>query len=505
MTSGFDPLASARAVREQRLYPPVAADLPTFGAHGLWRAGTQALRTVIEGWWVGEAERVQPILADAARWLDAPEAQGLPWGEPALFHEAEHRHARALAAWMTGQDDAARWREAAATFARLAKEDEASDDDGDDSRAAEMLCLAMAGETPAPASGGHGLAAELGAALHEAAMLGEFLVRRLAGLVGDAPELLVTTLCAYAFGHVGQCPSPPDAIALAQPLLPKLVLAPAYRERGWRDAEEASAEAGRLKLAQVEQLAPLFALTRDRDAVPQGEVPALATWTRHPGLDLELDWQSEGGRTWIEARGAMAGRLIGALAGLGDGRIADGPDPHFAEQLSVPPGARHAGNAALRWRTLAALLRAGDADRTIARALVAAGLVDPDWRVRMLAVYGTGALELADLAERAQSAALPPADYAGLNGDDRHTLLALRDAAAGSANGIGLPSATHDGAGPGGARRIAFVGRIAALIGAPEQLAAPGDRHEALLAALLDLPEADDSRWPRAWQSWRKP
>src|SRR5215831_17759183 len=111
--ASFNPIASARAVREDRLYPPRQADLDRFGDHGLWRAGTEALRTVIEAWWVGEAERVRPILRDAARWLGEPAACGLPWGEPAAFYEAEHRHARALVCWMTGHDDGARWREAA--------------------------------------------------------------------------------------------------------------------------------------------------------------------------------------------------------------------------------------------------------------------------------------------------------------------------------------------------------------------------------------------------------
>jgi len=138
-------------------------------------------------------------------------------------------------------------------------------------------------------------------------------------------------------------------------------------------------------------------------------------------------------------------------------------------------------------------------DPVAATALVAAGLADTDWRVRMAAVWGVGRLRIAALADRARAAALPALDDPGINGDDRHTLLALRDAAALRATGAMPETPTNDGAGPGGARRAAFVARIGALLDLLPL--PPADRSAALIAALARLPLSRGSL-PRAWGRW---
>jgi HEAT repeat len=256
-----------------------------------------------------------------------------------------------------------------------------------------------------------------------------------------------------------------------------------------------------LSWQRVESAVLALGLVRDADAAPQPEPPHFASWTRQPGLDLEIDWHAPPQQPrWLEVRGDEAGEAAATLAGALGGRRAPTEAEALAELLTVPPSAANAGNSAARWELLAVLVRSPAADRGLAEPLIAAGLRDPDWRVRMTAVWGVGALRIGPLAAAAASAPLPDAAYEGLNGDDRRTLLALRDAARDRAAGSSPAPPDREGGGPGGAGRAAFVGRVGALF---DRLAPPpGDRHEALLMALLRMPGIARDRTAGAWHAW---
>jgi hypothetical protein len=253
---------------------------------------------------------------------------------------------------------------------------------------------------------------------------------------------------------------------------------------------------------EVERAVLALGVVRDADAIPQPEPPDFASWTSQPGLELEVDWHAPPKQPrWLEVRSDEASQAATLAEALG-ARLAPDASDALAELLTVPPSAAAAGgNSGARWEILTTLVRSpAEVDRKTAEPLVAAGLRDPDWRVRMTAVWGVGALRLDRLADAAGSAPLPDPGYEGLNAEDRRTLLALRDAARDRAAGRSPAAADRDGAGPGGSRRAAFVARIAALF---DRLAPPPrDRHEALLMALLGMPGVERTHIPRAWRKW---
>ena len=81
-----------------------------------------------------------------------------------------------------------------------------------------------------------------------------------------------------------------------------------------------------------------FGLVRDPDNEPQPPRPFFASWTRHPALDLEVDWHApEGEIPWIEVRGEEAAPFVEAITGAGAGRMAPDPQAALAELLTVPP------------------------------------------------------------------------------------------------------------------------------------------------------------------------
>ena len=491
--SDFDPIETAEGARSHRFYPPTPAHLPRFGAHGAWQAGMQALIDVLSGWWVGEPRRFDDVLERAAEWLFLPDDEGAPWGDQPCVSEALHRHARALAAHMLGHDDGRLWIEAATAIGRTLSDPTA---DAYLSARALDLCRRM-GEPVAPpgALEDPPTAALLRTMRDEGA---EMLTAR--------PGLEPSTLYFYAFGRLGGVTPRSLCPLFCYVTAPELPLPPALRERGWSDAVEARARLpSRVDFGRLDRLLRLLGLARDPDAIVQPARPEFASWTSQPGLELEVDWHAPAGAPpWLEMRGRAAGRVAAALAEALGGTLAPGGDSALAAILAVPPAAKSAGNAQVRWEILAATVRAApEVERRAAEPLVEAGLRDPDWRVRMTAVWGVGALRITRLADAASAAPLPDSGYDGLNGDDRRTLLALRDAASDRAAGRGPGEPHRDGAGPGGARRAAFVGRIAALfdILAPP----PGDRHEALVLALLMTPGLASSQLPRAWAKWLGP
>lgn len=157
------------------------------------------------------------------------------------------------------------------------------------------------------------------------------------------------------------------------------------------------------------------------------------------------------------------------------------PAEPLAALLRVPPGARDPANAARRREVLRIVL-AGPAEPMLTQALLAAGLDDPDGRVRMVAVLAVGRLKLADLAKRAMAAPVPAAGTDGFGQEDRRTLLALRHAAHDLA--LGLPPGTGVAGGPD-----SRPGRIAHQTGLHGLLAGTGPsgdpRADALVADLL--------------------
>lgn len=495
----FDPLELAVAVREGRMSPPAVDDLDRFGARGAWQAGSAALRVALAGWWVGETARVEAVLALAADWFSRSETDAVPWGDPPLFYEARQRHARALAGWMTGSDHLVRWREAATALAAYDRV-KAPGEVIDEVERAVLNALADAAPAALPTDEADVLDA-LTNPTRAPAVHPRFVALLERHLESD-PDTVPTTLLAYAFGRCARLRDPAACVSFAYALLPQLPLPPGLIERGWSDACDARASVWNLSIGTLHHVLMLLGLTRDRDAVVQPAPPTFASWTRHPALDLEVDWHAPSGETpWIEVRGDGAGRLAAALAEASEGAVRSDPIAAFAELLTAPPTMHDPANGQTRWEILTTALAGRDTAATEALTpLIGAGLADTDWRVRMAAVWGVGALRLSTFADRAATAQLPAANSTGLNADDRHVLLALRDAAILRARGdVPLPP-TRAGSGPGGTARAAFVAKVGTLF--ENAASPPTDRGAALIAALLRQPDLAQDRLPRSWRTW---
>lgn len=497
----FDPRAFAGLVRSGRLSAPAREERPRYGSRGAWRAGTEALCLALTCWWVGERAQGDRLLALAREWLQAPEDEGRPWGDPPAYHEARHRQARALAAWAAGDDDSRLWAEAAdAIDAWLGIHPGSPSDD----RLLDAgLCRWMSGANPVgpwPPGSASDLLRVLAGGEMVTTAFGEYFRSDAARHVGEVPDLTAATLHAAAFGRSAQLKDTMLCLLAAYVLVPALPLPPALIEEGWKDGEQANAVVPVAAFALIDRLMPLFGLTRDPDAIAQtSSPPVFASWTRHPDFGLELDWHApQAQMPWVEIRGEGAGRLAAVLAEAGAGRIAPSPDEALTDLLKVAPGASvSTGDGELRWTMLAALLaNPAVAQRNLAASLIAAGLRDPDWRVRMAALWGVGALRLAELAGEARKVKLPPVEFAGLGAEDRHTLLALRELAQLHAEKKPVGSDKTD-------RKAAFRAEIDALFDA--FASHPRSRSEALLMALLRRTELTGDLVPRAWKSWWAP
>lgn len=504
----FEPIAIAREVRRNRLFAPGPDDLPGFGPQGAWQAGSAALEKVVAGWWVAESEPMEEVLATAARWFELPAERAVPYGDDPLFWEARHRERRALCGWMTGRDSRESWSAAARLQDALLRR--GPDRAGSQAPLSLAVASAMAGEPqPAAADFAEGLDSELCRLLagdprrrEAAAAFGSHLRRHGARLFADWPGVPEAALFAHIFHRGGLIERRPDCLTCCYALIPGLALPPALGKRGWSDSRSGRIRLGpSLRFERLDRLLLALGFTRDADSTPQPESPGFASWTRQPGLESEADWHCDGDLAWLELRGEDSGRVAALVAETFGGRAAEDDAGALADLLTVPPAARSGGNASVRWEILATLLRAApEVERLAAEPLVEAGLRDPDWRVRMTAVWGVGALGIGRLADAAGSAPLPAVDYEGLGAEDRHTLLALRDAARDRASGRNPPPPDRDGGGPGGSARAAFVARIGGLL---DGLAPPArDRNEALLMALLGMPDPGLDRIPRAWKAW---
>jgi hypothetical protein len=200
--------------------------------------------------------------------------------------------------------------------------------------------------------------------------------------------------------------------------------------------------------------------------------PSLASWSSAGGDDREVDFRcgAESSIAWLEVRGEGAADLAGALAADLGGREMGGSEELLAG-LMTP---RHPGwradrieRGSSRWHRLqAALAVYGEANAVLVRSLIRAGLLDPDWRVRMTAMLAVGRLRLSDLAPLASKARVPQAGRGGVGQEDRRMLLALRQACHDFA--LGLPPSAGPGDGTDAAiaaLRREFQAKLHRLLG----------------------------------------
>lgn len=515
MSVEFDPVALAREIADGGLSLPGDDDLPDFGPNGIVQAAITTITAIVSAWLVGEGHRFDEDLARAARWADEADGLGLAYGGDDLLFTVQLKRARAVAHWLLeGGQPRPLWRSTADASERLWRRER-------DVR--PLLCplydvlvdRLLAGEAPAalalfeaaPEGSRDPLSRSLVAILSEtdprarAAAMRALLAAHAPHWLGYLPHPNTAEWLGLAFAESGLTDRPETALATIYALMPGLALPPAMLDRGWSDKPHARTRlVGAEGIGRLDRLLLTLGLVRDPDSTPQAAQPAFASWTRQPGLETEVDWHRDGVTVWIEARGDGAGRIAALVAETLGGRIADDDSTALADLLTIPSSA-NAGAGKSRWEILAAVLRAvPEADRETAAALVAAGLRDPDWRVRMTAVWGVGLLRLAPLADEAAATALPPLGYEGLSGEDRRTLLALREAARNRGGGHLASESNREGGGPGGTARVAFVAKIAALF---ERLEPPAaDRDEALLMALLGIPGQDPAAMPRTWRPW---
>jgi len=208
---------------------------------------------------------------------------------------------------------------------------------------------------------------------------------------------------------------------------------------------------GQIDFATVASAIERQGLVRDPDLGSGGAdasgMRSFASWTGAGGDDREVDFHHDNDLAWLAVRGDGADELTKALVSEISARNAGSVEAGLA---SVMTRSRRSG-ASLRdnrgsWRMLqTAVASYGEANVTLVRALIRAGLNDPDWRLRMTAMLAIGRLRLADLAPLAIRADVPQAGKAGVSQQDRRLLLALRQAAHDLA--LGLPPSSGPGDG----------------------------------------------------------
>ncbi|WP_156404746.1 HEAT repeat domain-containing protein [Sphingomonas sp. Root241] len=512
-TPRFDPIAIAERARGARGSFPDEQDLPKFGPAGLVQAATVTISAVAEAWLVGEENDLTVALERGLRWAETAIAEGLAYGGDALLFSVGLKRARAVGMWMRRDVlDRGAWHEAGEASAALWRRER--DDRPLLSPLYDVLIdLALAGEAEAALALGESVEPDPASrailailactdAAQRARYVYDFLSQWLPQWLGYLPSPNIAAVLAFGFGDQPWALSSASIPNLVYSVVPSLPVPPRFKGGATASIGFPLPTDPARSFRKLGLLLAALGLARDPDAEVQPLLPHFASWTRHPALDLEVDWHApEPGTAWIEIRGEGAERLARAFGDALEGKVAPDPQAALAELLTVPPTIRSTANGHVRWEILTTTLSAMPAaDRTTILPLVAAGLADTDWRVRMVAIWGVGVLELESLATAAARAPLPPLEEAGLNADDRRTLLALRDAAVLKAGGRQPQAVTREGSGPGGARRVAFVQRIVALLG-PLPIV-PHDRHAALIAAVLRQPGLDEKAIPRAWRSW---
>ena len=363
----------------------------------------------------------------------------------------------------------------------------------DDIEAALALRLAAAGG----ATGDHDLLAAIG----------DMLARRLEDWLYNGAFVRIANWTQLIFANNGLADDAQGALLTVYAFLPGVGVPPALAKRGWRaNTVSAMAALKAASLSQVDRLATVFGLRRDANAVPQDPAaPAFASWTAPRPDDREIDWHDEDGQRWLEVRGRDAGVLAGVMAEALNGRVTDDPARALGAMLTIRHRRRGLGaTGALRWTTLRAAIAAAVPETMPAViALASAGLRDPDWRVRMTAMLAVGRLRLAELAEEAMAAKVPPAGKSGLSSEDRRVLLALRQAAHDRAKG--LPPSTGPGEGTPkdiAAKRRAYQQRLHALLGG--EAAEQRDQAALIVSALLNALGTRPTAYPPRWRAWRE-
>lgn len=471
------------------------------------RVAAFAMETIVSAWLVGEEAHFSGELAKASEWLEGDEQQLHDDDTEGVFGLRRRRRALAMARWLSRDD----WRQMLQSAACLPLVPPLAPWEEEDALLDWLSALpdcAPQFVSPSPERQ-TGLLVRLAQASRrktDAALdarglgeLGELLKQKLPEWLDGGAFVRVASWLRLAASGIAAAPD--TALRLAYVLAPGLALPPALGSAGWSDAAAGTAILGRPgDFGKVEQMAALLGLTRDPDAIAQtSSPPEFASWTRHPDFGLELDWHAPQAQTpWVEIRGEGAGRLAAVLAEAGAGHIAPSPDEALTDLLTVAHGASAStGDGELRWTMLAALLaNPAAAQRNLVASLIAAGLRDPDWRVRMAALWGVGALRLTELAGETQAVKLPPVEFVGLGGEDRHTLLALRELAQLRAEKKPIVSDKKD-------RKAIFLAEIDVLFDA--FASRPRSRSEALLMALLRRTELTGDLVPRAWKSWWAP
>ncbi len=252
----------------------------------------------------------------------------------------------------------------------------------------------------------------------------------------------------------------------------------------------------------IARVPAMAALRRDPDlghiAIPDSDCVSFASWSGAVGDRREVDFHHDpdAGATRLEVRGPGADVLADALAAALGGRRAPAPEAALADLLTPPSGAPVSATGTVRWEMLRAAVAAATPETMgLIRALLIAGLHDPDWRVRMAAVLATGRLKLGDLAEQAFAAPVPETGTSGLGQEERRMLLALRHAARNLA--LGLDPADSLAGEPGEIldRRVAYQRRLRELLERPVTEAI--DPAATFVAILLGDPSAEHARLPR--------
>ncbi|WP_143744698.1 hypothetical protein [Mesorhizobium prunaredense] len=199
--------------------------------------------------------------------------------------------------------------------------------------------------------------------------------------------------------------------------------------------------------------------------------PSLATWSGADGDDREVDYRRDKDQAiaWLEIRGEDAAELAGTLAAELGGKSIGSIEDLVAGVMAAPSTVRRqerTEHASGRWHRLqAAVAVYGQANAMPVRAMIRAGLQDPDWRVRMTAMLAIGQLRLADLAPLAFAARVPQASRGGVSQADRRMLLALRQASHDFAKGLPPSAGPGDGADAGiAAMRRDFQARLHRLL-----------------------------------------
>jgi hypothetical protein len=200
--------------------------------------------------------------------------------------------------------------------------------------------------------------------------------------------------------------------------------------------------------------------------------PSFASWSGADGDDREVDFHHDGhqGITWLEIRGGDAETLAESLATELCGRRVGSVEDLIVGLMTASSATRRQGRTekeSSRWHRLqAALAVHGEANAVLVRSLIRAGLLDPDWRVRMTAMLAVGRLRLSDLAPLASKARVPQAGRGGIRQEDRRMLLALRQACHDFA--LGLPPSAGPGDGTDAAiaaLRREFQAKLHRLLG----------------------------------------